>query len=173
MLGLGQHIDQVGNLGVGAIARRIRHNGGVEMRVARLEFAHHFNHGIVFVMHAEHNLDRARIFLLEKSLQVAQQIRFTPVQRLKDGDVGAVGGNILRRLHETSDKNGGQKRIGGSHRRDRRKSPTDIRQKTDHAHSHWSAPAQILIRPSNFEGGRDDWWHFATIGNNTYNFSTH
>ena len=67
----GQHVDQVGNLGIGAIAARASATMAVsQMRIVGLQRAHHRDGRIGFVMHAEHDLHRAGIILGEEAFQI-------------------------------------------------------------------------------------------------------
>jgi len=79
VLGGGQHIDQIGDLGIGTVHRRLGDNAGIEPGIFRLQCLHHIDGGIGLIMHAEHNLDRGGKILGKETFQIFLQPRFSQV----------------------------------------------------------------------------------------------
>ena len=73
-------------LALRAMQRAVGDDDGVEMRIAGLQRFDHGDGGIVFVMDAEHDLDRAGIILGEEAFQIFRQAGLAQMQGLEDGD---------------------------------------------------------------------------------------
>ncbi len=146
MAGRRQHVDQIGNLGIGAIEGGIGDDGGIGLRIFRLQGAHHCHGRIGFVMDAEHDLHLAVIMLGKEGFEIAFQIRLAAVQGLQDCDIRAVTGGVLRRLHKTPDQGRGQHGIAGAGYGNRREQPTNIIKDTVHDHIREAPPARYLLR---------------------------
>jgi hypothetical protein len=157
MLRRWQHVDQVGNLGIDAIERRIGNDGGIHLRIFGLQGAHNLDRGISFIMHAKNDLQRTVIILGEKRLQVARQIRLALMQRLEDGDSRTVARLVLRRLHEAADQHRGQHGVKRAGHCNGRQQTTGIKEQGIH-HRVRGAPTRLLImmRDAQAEGPRGD-----------------
>jgi len=129
-----QHVDQVGNLGIGAIQRGIGHDGGIGLRILGLQALHHGDRRIGFVMHTENDLDRTVIGLGEKGLEIFGKVGLAPVQRLQDGDGRAVARGLLRRLHEAIDQGRGQHCVTDADHGNGSQKPADISKDPMHRH---------------------------------------
>ena len=97
MASFGRQVDQIRDFAIGPVTERVDHELDIAIGELGDKAGNDIDRGIGVVLHAKHDLDRARIVLNAKAGQIRQKARFSPMQRLEDGDGWkAFGGRKFR-----------------------------------------------------------------------------